>query len=83
MNTYLNMRATIRAWIAEGFASGQSLAFWIGARDALDHEFEERFCGGAGTADESDYCEGGREVLQRIAMPYQARRIQHGEIVHE
>lgn len=69
-------------WIFDGMTSGQDPAFWTGAAAAFNGNFSERDCAPAGFVNETDYCAGGREALQRLRQPEPATRVQHGAIVN-
>lgn len=80
-------RDDVRRWVIDGAASGQDPAFWIGAETALDGRFSEGDCMPAGFVDETDFCAGGREALQRLReadnAQRPAKRLQHGAIVDQ
>lgn len=71
-------RQAIKEWI-ESLPLG---SFSYGATRGFFGLFDESVCAPAGRVDESDYCEGGREVLVRLRQVERtapASRMQHGE----
>lgn len=69
----------VAEWVISGALLDGRTPFWNGALDALKGQFDEEDCGAQGFVEESDYCEGGREVQQRLREYPPAVRVQHGD----
>ncbi len=75
-------REAVIRWAEKHMAAREDpFAFWAGVYDAAFGRFDESACEAAGWADESDYCAGGREGLQRLDPGEAVGRVAHGATV--